>query len=203
MVIIVIGIITWNVCFDTKKATRAANITKTIETGYKATTEEEAVLKKTYEQLIDSADYTVYSNLDKKYDSMSEAKRKNIKTDIERLKKEKNVYDEECQKQSEQNKQVYSDLIKEIESSYPSMRGISISGKDDKKRLLIFMNLLHNITATEEESCSLTIMKETRMKEVGIDSICILVQDTNKKSHGSIIFKLDKGKYQPFANTIQ
>lgn len=198
---IIIGFISWNICFDKKKVIQTSNISAS-QVAYNPTAEEKAVLKKSYEDLIGNNDYTIYSGLDKKYDSMNEAKRQSIKTDIERLRKEKIVYDEECKKQAEQNKQLYSDLTKEIESSYPSMKVSSIQGKDDKKSLIIFMKLLHNINATEEESCSLTVMKETRMKEIGINDICIFVKDKNEKSHGSIIFKLNQGEYKPFANTI-
>ncbi|WP_238861057.1 hypothetical protein [Clostridium sp. YIM B02569] len=198
---VIIGFVSWNICFDKKKVIQTSNISVSQAT-YNPTAEEKAVLKKSYEDLIGNNDYATYSDLDKKYDSMNESERQSIKTDIERLRKEKNIYDEECKEQSEQNKQSYDDLIKEIESSYPSMKVSSIYGKDDKKSLVIFMNLQHNINATEEESCSLTVTKETRMKEIGINDICIFIRDKNEKSHGSIIFKLNQGEYKPFANTI-
>ncbi|AQR95570.1 hypothetical protein [Clostridium saccharoperbutylacetonicum] len=197
----IICFISWNIYDDKNKPVQTSNTTIS-QHLYNPTAEEKTVLKKSYEDLIGGSDYTIYSDLDEKYDSMNESERKNIKTDIERLRKEKNTYDNECEKQSEQNKQAYTDITKEIESSYPNMKVFSIYGKDDKKSLLIYMNLLKNIKETEEAACSLTIMKETRMKEIGINDICIFIQDSNKKSHGSIIFKLSQGEYKPFANTI-
>lgn len=213
-IILILGLISFSYFFDINSnsttttpaiKTTTTNIenTKPVEEAYKPTAEEKLVLKKSYEALIGSTDYTVYSDLDKKYDSLSEAKRKNIKTDIERLRKEKDAYEEERKKQVEQNKQLYADLIKEIEDSYPSMKVSSIGGKDDKKSLTIYMSLLHNINATEEQACELSVMKETRMKEIGINDILIFVKDNNGKQYGILQFQLNHGEYKPFLNTLR
>lgn len=168
---------------------------------YKPTTEESQVLKKTYEKL-EGKDYTTFSDLDKKYDSMSESQNKNIKTDMERLRKEKNDYLEESKKQSEQNKQLYTVFTKEIESSYPSMKVSSISGKDKTKSLDIYMTLLNNLDATYYECAKLTLDKESKMKEIGINSIMIYVKNKDGENQGILSFELKNGRYESKINTF-
>ncbi|AYK27006.1 hypothetical protein [Clostridium beijerinckii] len=202
--ILVVAIFMYKADINKNKVAMTKENAKTIavENIYSPTQEEKNVLKKSYEDIVEGKDYTIYSDLDKKYDSMSETKRQNIKNDIERLRNEKNAYDEECKKQSAQNEQIYSKLINEIQNDYPNMRVTDILGKDDKKSLLIDMNLLNNISETEEKACTLAVMKETRMKEVGISSISIALKDGNGKAQGILAFKLNNGQYKPYANII-
>jgi len=176
--------------------------TKPIEKGYNPTTEESKVLEKAYKNFTGN-DYTIFNDLNKKYDSMSDDQKKNIRINMERLKKEKDDYLEESKTQSEQNKQLYSDLTQEIENSFPDMKVDLISGVDKQKTIFITMRLLYNIDATERKCAELAVMKETRMKEVGISKIIIDVKDKNGDLHGSLFSELKDGKFIPTLDTIQ
>lgn len=176
--------------------------TKPVEKGYNPTTEESQVLAKAYKNFTGN-DYNVFGDLDKKYNSMSEDQKKNIKTNVERIEKEKNDYLEESKTQSEQNKQLYSDLTQEIENSFPDMKVDLISGVDKQKTIFITMKLLYNIDATERKCAELAVMKETRMKEIGISKIIVDVKDKNGDLHGSLFSELKNGKFTPTLDTIQ
>lgn len=161
--------------------------------SYAEFTEEE---KSIYKDLVDNWDI-LPQNFRNKYQSLKDTFEKKQNDYLN------NQTKEQAAKQSEQNKQTYADLIKEIETSYPDMKVSGIDGENDKKFLNIHMNLLHNLTATEEKACELTVMKETRMKEAGISSITIFVQDRNGKQQGLLMFDLENGEYKPVLNTLK
>lgn len=189
---------------NNSNATTAAKTTTTKETdnSYKPTIEEKSVLKKSYKD-IKGDEWKVYNDLETKYKTMSDEKKKSIKTDMERLMNEKTAYNEECKKLSEDNKQTYAKLIKEIESDYSSMIVSNINGKGEEKFLDIDMKLLYNKNATLEEACKLTVMKETAMKESGIKTILISAKDSNGKDSGTLAFELTNGEYKPAVNTLK
>ena len=112
------------------------------------------------------------------------------------------VYVEESKKQSQENKQLYSDLTNEIEGSFPSMKVSNISGVDNKKNISINMILLDNLDSTYNECSKLTVKKETRMKEIGIDEISIFVNNSKGENKGILIFKLQGERYEPTLNTF-
>lgn len=110
---------------------------------------------------------------------------------------------EEDKKQSEGNKKIYADFIKDIESSYSSMKIYSIDGKDKAKTLNIYMTLLNSKDATYFQCAKLTTDKETKMKEIGISEIMIYVKNKAGENQGIISFELDAGRYEPRINTLK
>lgn len=151
---------------------------------------------------------SIYKDLVDNWSLLPQSFRNKFQSQKDEFEKKQNDYlnnqtKEQAAKQSEQNKQTYAYLVKEIENNYPDMKVSAIDGEDDKKFLIIYMNLLHNLTATEEKACELTVMKETTMKETGISNITIFVQDRNGKQQGMLMFDLKNGRYEPVVNTLK
>lgn len=168
---------------------------------YVPTEEEKAIFAKSFESF-DADDYLIFSDLEGKYNSMSEEMRQNIKSDVVRIRKEEDSYFEECTKQSDENKQSYEDLTKEIEASCPEMNVDSINGKDNEKSIMIDMKLQKNISEAEEKSIKLVSTKDEAMKSIGISSIRIFVKDKDDKKHGCIVFDLVNGEFNLAINTV-
>ncbi|WP_271814148.1 hypothetical protein [Clostridium beijerinckii] len=185
---------------STSKSQNEKKDTKTSNTGYSPTNDENNVLSKHYYELTDNEKET-FKNLENKYDSLSDNDKTSIKDRIEKLRDERKTI-EENQKLIKENMQTYADFIKEVESNYPSMKVHDISGKDKAKDLAIDMKLLNNLDATYYECAKLTLDKETRMKEVGIEKIEIFVNDKNGENQGILSFELESGKYKSKINTF-
>ncbi|OOM74461.1 hypothetical protein CLPUN_39140 [Clostridium puniceum] len=169
--------------------------------GYKPTTEEKKVLDKHYEDFT-SDEFDMFEKLEDTYDSFNDEGKTAIKSDIERIRNERTKFIEENKKQIEENNKTYADFMKEIESSYQSMKVKDISGKDKTKQMNINMTLLNNLDDTYYECAKLTLDNETRMKEIGINKIIIFVNDKNGENQGILSFELQSGKYKSKLNTF-
>lgn len=187
---------------NTKTIEQKNTSASTTSKFYNPTEKEKDMLKKSYKDFSDN-DYSVFYDLEKKYSNMTELEKKNIKSDMDRIKKEKSNYSVEYKKQSEENSKLYADFIKEVSENYKGMKVSSIGGKDKQKTLNIDMLLLDNLDATYRQCTKLTLDKETRMKEIGINDIVIMVNNKSGENQGILSFKLDKGRYEPRINTFK
>ena len=176
-----------------------ANNSNNSKTGSVLTDEQKSILSKRYEDLNDVQRTLTLEEIDKKYNALSDSEKKNV----DRLKKEKDAYLDKTAKQNESNKDEYDNLKKEIESDFPDMKVTLISGADKQKTIYIDINLLYNIEATERKCAELAVMKETRLKEIGINTIAIDVKDKNGENHGSLLSELKNGKFAPTVDTIK
>lgn len=185
---------------QTNKTTNKTDVNKTSKSAYVPTDEEFKVLQKHYYDLKNN-ELDIFKNIENKYDSLSSDERSIIKDNVERLRSERETI-EENQQIIKDNMNTYSDFIKEIEDNYPSMKVDDISGKDKNKAIDIYMTLLNNLNATYSECNKLTLDKETKMKETGINKITIFINDKNGENQGIISFELKNGQYKQKINTF-
>ncbi|MGN2339443.1 hypothetical protein ACTFIN_15170 [Clostridium cagae] len=110
----------------------------------------------------------------------------------------------ENEKQEKENKINYSNLIKDIENDFPSMKVKTISGDKDgnNKSLSINMKFLENLDNTQLECATMIVSKEKVLKNNEIESIMISIYNDNKFS-GMVVFTLEDGQYNVKANSLK
>lgn len=162
------------------------------------TDEQKAILTPKYEDLNDVQRTLTFEEVEKKYDIISDADKKNF----DRLKEEKEAYLEKAFKQNKSNEEEYNKLKNEIETNYPDIEYEMITGIDKSKTLMCDVKLLNNLDSTQSKCKELITDKETRLKDLGVSDIIFSVKNNKNEFQGSYFYNLKNGKYKFNSSTF-